>query len=61
MNIQKALDLADSMKPNMMAKPVKIAFLQELDQLIYKEILLKHQSLMNLQKNLIWTQSNFVR
>ena len=43
MNIQKALDLADSMKPNMMAKPVKIAFLQELDQKIYKEILLKHK------------------
>ena len=43
MNIQKALDLADSMKPNMMAKRVKIAFLQELDQKIYKEILLKHR------------------
>ena len=43
MNIQKALDLADSMKPNMMAKHVKIAFLQELDQKIYKEILLKHK------------------
>ena len=42
MNIQEALDLADQMKPNMMSRQVKIAFLQELDQLIYKEILLKH-------------------
>lgn len=42
MNIQEALDMADQMKPNMMDRQVKIAFLQELDQLIYKEILLKH-------------------
>ena len=42
MNIQEALDLADQMKPNMMSRQVKIAFLQELDQMIYKEILLKH-------------------
>lgn len=42
MNIQEALDMADAMKPNMMDRKVKIAFLQELDQLIYKEILLKH-------------------
>ena len=41
MNIQEALDMADQMKPNMMDRQVKIAFLQELDQLIYKEILLK--------------------
>lgn len=43
MNIQEALDLADQLKPNMMARQVKIAFLQELDQKIYKEILLKHE------------------
>lgn len=43
MNIQEALDMADQMRPNMMSRPVKIAFLQELDQLIYNEILLKHE------------------
>lgn len=42
MNIQEALDMADQMKPNMMNRKVKIQFLQELDQLIYAEILLKH-------------------
>ena len=41
MNIQEVLDLADQLKPNMMTRQVKIAFLQELDQKIYKEILLK--------------------
>lgn len=43
MNIQEALDLADQMKPNMMSRQVKIGFLQEIDQKIYKEILLKHE------------------
>ena len=42
MNIQEALDMADQMRPNMMSRQVKIAFLQQLDQLIYSEILLKH-------------------
>ena len=43
MNIQEALDFADGLKPNMMPAQMKIAFLQEIDQLIYKEILLKHE------------------
>lgn len=43
MNIQEALDLADQMRPNMMSRQVKIAFLQQLDQIIYNEILLKHR------------------
>jgi hypothetical protein len=43
MNIQEALDFADQMKPNMMSRQVKIAYLQEIDQLIYEEILLKHE------------------
>ena len=43
MNIQEALDMADAMKPNMMSDRVKIAFLQQLDQQIYYEILLKHE------------------
>ena len=42
MTIQQALDQADQMKPNMMARELKIWFLQEIDQQIYKEILLKH-------------------
>lgn len=42
MNIQEALDLADAMKPNMMTDQVKIAFLQELDQKIWTEIVMTH-------------------
>ena len=43
MNIQQALDIADGMKPNMMDRHMKIAYLQEIEQLIYNEILLKHE------------------
>ena len=43
MNIQQALEIADGMKPNMMDRQMKIAFLQEIEQLIYNEILLKHE------------------
>jgi len=42
MTIQQAIDMADVMKPNMMPVATKVLFLQEIDQLIYKEILLKH-------------------
>ena len=43
MTIQKALDTADEMKPNMMARPTKILFLSEIEQLIHEEIILKHR------------------
>ena len=43
MTIQEVLDQTDAMRPNMMPREMKIRFLQELDQLIYREILLKHQ------------------
>lgn len=42
MNIQEALDLADGMKPNMMSRDMKISFLQEIEQTIFHEILMKH-------------------
>ena len=43
MTIQQALDQADSLKPNMMDRNMKIVFLQEIEQKIYREILLKHE------------------
>lgn len=43
MNIQKALDMADSMLPNMMDRPIKIAFLTEIEQYIHNEIVKKHE------------------
>ena len=43
MNIQQALDMADNMLPNMMPRPMKIAFLTEIEQMIHNEIVLKHE------------------
>lgn len=43
MNIQQALDMADAMLPNMMPREMKIAFLTEIEQLIHKEIVMKHR------------------
>ena len=43
MTIQRALDMADRMLPNMMDRDLKIAFLSEIEQLIHQEIILKHE------------------
>ena len=43
MNIQEALDLTDRMKPNMMPREMKIKYLTEIDQLIFHEIVIKHE------------------
>lgn len=44
MQIQEALDRIDMMRPNMVKKEVKIAALSELDGLVYREIILNHES-----------------
>ena len=43
MTIQKALDMADEMKPNMMSRELKIAFLAEIEQIIHREVIMKHE------------------
>lgn len=43
MTVQEALDLADGMKPNMLPRPVKIKFLNELEGKIHEEVLMKHE------------------
>lgn len=43
MTLQTALDTADQLKPNMMTRQLKISFLTELEQLIYNEIIRKHE------------------
>ena len=43
MNIQTAIDRADMMKPNLMDRKLKVAALSELDGLIHREIILKHE------------------
>ena len=42
MTIQEALDIVDELKPNMMARKLKVKFLQEIEQKIHAEILMKH-------------------
>lgn len=43
MTLQTALDQADQMKPNMMDRQLKIAFLTEIEQLWYTEIMMNHE------------------
>ena len=50
MNLQKALDLTDEMRPNMMERNTKILFLTEIEQLIYEEILMKHEHEEEIEK-----------
>ena len=43
MTIQEALDRIDLMRPNMVAKAIKVAALSELDGLVWKEIIKNHE------------------
>ena len=43
MTIQEALDLMDEMKPTLMSRKLKVKYLQEIEQLIHDEILMKHE------------------
>ena len=43
MTIQGALDYADQLKPNMMSRQMKIAFLTEIEQLFHQEVVMKHE------------------
>ena len=43
MTLQEALDITDEMKPNMMKRDLKIKYLTEIEQLIWAEILMKHE------------------
>lgn len=43
MTLQEALDIADEMKPNMMRRNLKIKYLDDLEKMIHREILMKHE------------------
>lgn len=43
MTIQQVIDKVDRKKPNYMDRQTKVEHLQDLDQIIYQEILLKHR------------------
>jgi hypothetical protein len=42
MKLQQAIDRVDMMRPNMQERELKIAWLSELDGLIWKELISKH-------------------
>ena len=42
MTIAEAISMADSLKPNMMSNTVKIKFLNQIDQLIWDEVISQH-------------------
>ena len=42
MTIQEALEMTDGMRPNMMARPIKLKFLNEIEQQIHGEVIMKH-------------------
>ena len=43
MTLQEALDQLDEMKPNMMSRKLKVKYLTEIEQLIYDEIVMRHE------------------
>ena len=43
MTIQGALDMLDSMRPNMMERSVKISFLNNIEHLIHDEMVMRHE------------------
>lgn len=43
MTIQECIDIADEMKPNMMSRRLKIKFLNEIEELIYGEVVMVHE------------------
>ena len=43
MKLQQAIDRVDEMRPNMQSRELKIAWLSELDGLIWQELIKKHE------------------
>ena len=43
MKLQQAIDRVDEMRPNMQSRGIKIAGLSELDGLIWRELIIKHE------------------
>ena len=50
MKPSEAIQLADQMKPNMMAEAVKYRFLNEIEGRVYNEILMKHTHDADMEK-----------
>ena len=43
MTVQEALEITDEMKPNMMSTTLKLRYLTEIEDLIWDEIISKHE------------------
>ena len=42
MTVQECLSITDEMKPNMMSRMLKVKYITEIEQLIHREIVMKH-------------------
>ena len=58
MTIQEALDQLDEMKPNMMSRKLKVKYLTEIEQLIYDEIVLKHEQAEEPEGKPVYTEDS---
>ena len=56
MTLQEALDIADAMKPNMMDRQLKIKYLTEIEQLIWAEILMRHEHTEEQETKPVYTE-----
>ena len=58
MTLQEALDLCDEMKPNMMSRKLKMKYLTEIEQLIFDEIVMKHEHDPELTEKPVYTEDS---
>jgi hypothetical protein len=58
MTIQEALDQLDEMKPNMMSRRLKMKYLTEIEQLIFDEIVMKHEHDPELVEKPVYTEDS---
>ena len=58
MTIQEVLDQLDEMKPNMMSRKLKVKYLTEIEQLIYDEIVLKHEQAEEPAEKPVYTEDS---
>lgn len=49
MTIQTAIDMIDTLKPNMVPHHQKVAWLSDLDGLIWREVILTHEGAPNIE------------
>ena len=56
MTLQEALDYTDAMKPNMMDRQLKVKYLTEIEQLIWGEIVMRHEHTEEQETKPVYTE-----